>query len=119
MSSNGIDQAIQHALLEVLRSPEGQAALRRALASDRRDVATIVPISSDYLSVSECAKISGKTPDTVRRHIDAGDLPASKPSGSREWAVKKSDLDRWLAGSTKNVANDELEQLARRKAGLR
>jgi excisionase family DNA binding protein len=118
--SNSIELALQHALLEVLRSPEGQAAIRRAVASERRDVAPVTSLrSAEYLSVAECATISGKTPDTIRRHIDAGDLPASKPAGSREWSVRRLDLERWMEGSTKDPSETELDELARRKAGLR
>lgn len=116
-----IDQAIRRALLDVLRSPEGQAAIRSAVATSAP--ATAAPATpalsaSDYLSVGECARVSGKTLDTIRHHIADGRLRAAKPTGSREWSVRREELDRWMEGRTGNRSDIDLDALAREKAGL-
>jgi excisionase family DNA binding protein len=113
-----LDAAIRAALLEVLRSTEGQDAIRRALGSTSpaANVTQIRP-ATDYLSVSECARIGGKTEDTIRRHIADGTLPATKPAGSREWAIRPHDFDRWMGGSKPGASVVDLDALARKKAG--
>src|ERR1700712_4501908 len=92
-----IDQAIRRALLDVLRSPEGQAAIRSAVATSApvAGPVTYALSAGDYLSGSACARGRGKTPDTIRHHIADGRLRAAKPAGSREWSVRREELDRW------------------------
>lgn len=48
---------------------------------------------SDWLSVEEAAKIKGVEPDSVRRRINRGRLPATKKSDV--WLIRRRDLDGW------------------------
>lgn len=46
------------------------------------------------LTVSEAAARLGCNPETVRRAIRAGKLPASRPLGSRGLLIRLDDLER-------------------------
>ena len=52
--------------------------------------------TSDVLSTAQAARIADRNEDTVRLWITNGDLPANKRG--KVWAIKRADLDRYLAG---------------------
>jgi len=51
-------------------------------------------MADKYLSVKEAAEALGKSVDTIRRRIRAGQIPAEKFPGvyGEEWRIKESDL---------------------------
>jgi excisionase family DNA binding protein len=59
---------------------------------------------TDVLSTADAARYAQRSEDTIRRWIDEG-LPAQKRG--RSWAIKKADLDRFLAGPPKEGASTE------------
>jgi hypothetical protein len=88
-----LDAAIREALLDALKSPEGQAAIRTAVAEAIPDPpAAPVPLHDDAeeISLAECKRLSGYSVDTLRRWIKDGSLPARK--GAKEWRVRRGDL---------------------------
>lgn len=62
-------------------------------------------VNMDELSVIEVAKITKKTPETVRKWIHAGKLKARKPPFCRDFIICKDDFDRfWYGESEPNTA---------------
>jgi excisionase family DNA binding protein len=51
-----------------------------------------------YLTPAQVADELQVAVATVRRWITSGGLPASK-AGPRKWMIRRSDLDRFLAGA--------------------
>jgi len=51
----------------------------------------------EFLSVKEAAEIVGLSEKAIRRAIDDGELPASKPRGRIR--IKRTDLDAWIEAS--------------------
>ncbi len=49
------------------------------------------------LTTEDVAKITTKTEHTVRGWIRAGRLRASRPKGTRDYQIKRSDLESFLA----------------------
>jgi len=58
----------------------------------------------DVLSTTDAARYAQRSEDTIRRWIEEG-LTAQKRG--RSWAIKKVDLDRFLAGTPKEGASAE------------
>lgn len=68
-----------------------------------------------YLTPAQIADDLQVTVVTVRRWITSGDLRASK-AGPRRWMVRRSDLDAFLAGSSRrDVAVEASEDPSFRK----
>jgi excisionase family DNA binding protein len=93
-----LDVALQEALLAALNSPEGQRALRRAIGQSQ------APTTADdqAYTVAQVAQLSGFTHDTVVGHITSGNLRAYKPTGCREWRIRRADFRAWLTGAGEN-----------------
>ena len=51
----------------------------------------------EYLTPAQLAEELKVTDVTVRRWIDRGHLPAAK-AGPRRWMIRRSDVNRFLAG---------------------
>lgn len=51
-------------------------------------------------SAREIAKITGKTVETVRMWIRAGKLKGRRPTGCRDYIVRKDDFERFWYGDT-------------------
>jgi len=88
-----LDAAIREALIEALRSPEGQAAIRAAVADAIPEPAPVTEIphnDEEEISLAECKRLSGYSVETIRRWIREGSLPARK--GAKEWRVRRGDL---------------------------
>ena len=49
----------------------------------------------DVLTLREAAAFLRCSPDTVKRRVRAGKLPASKTG--RRWHFRRADLERWAA----------------------
>jgi excisionase family DNA binding protein len=52
--------------------------------------------SAKYLSILEAALRAGVSPDTIRRRIKDGSLPATK--FAEKWRIRTSDLDALVEG---------------------
>jgi len=70
----------------------------------------------EALDLREAARISGYQPDTLRRAIRRGTLPAIR--GAKEWRVRRADLLAWQGrpGSAPSVLDERAE--ARKMLGL-
>jgi excisionase family DNA binding protein len=107
---------------------EIEAAVRRVveqrLAAIEARLSPMQPDDDQALTVQEAADFARYTPETLMERIRAGDLPAHKPKGSREWRVRVGDLRRWLWESGQDVGArgtsplDDLEARARAALGL-
>jgi hypothetical protein len=86
-----LDAALQAALVAALRSPEGQAALRQAIA-----LPVVPALAGARVKVRRAAELADCCPDTVRKAIKEKQLKATKPQGSREWLVDVLELQRWM-----------------------
>jgi excisionase family DNA binding protein len=49
-----------------------------------------------YLTVKACAETAACDERTIRRAIEAGELPARRPRNGRMIRVRAADLDAWL-----------------------
>ncbi len=110
-------------------SEEIEAAVRRVveerLAAIEARLSPREPDDDRAMTVAEAAEFARYAPETLMERIRAGDLPAHKPSGSREWRVRLGDLRRWLWQSGQdtrakgvNSGENSLEARARRALGL-
>ena len=54
----------------------------------------------EYMLVGEAAEYARMHPQTLRRWIKKGLVPATRPSGlgRGRWYLKRSDLDKFLRG---------------------
>lgn len=52
----------------------------------------------EWLTADEAAARAHRHPETVRRAIRAGELPAIQRCKSGKWLLKSTDVDDWLAG---------------------
>jgi len=52
---------------------------------------------SDTLTIKTIASLVGKTPETIRLHIGAGYLPASKVKGAQGWRILTRDAKKWAS----------------------
>jgi len=84
---------------ETLRSivrEELRGVLRDALPPPPAPPAPAAGADDRALTVPEAAAYASYTAETLMERIRAGDLPAHKPKGSREWRVRFGDLKAWL-----------------------
>lgn len=72
---------------------------------------TLPPRSPDAIPPREAARRSGYKVETILAAVERGDLPASKPKGSRLWRILVADFDRWLTGTTTAQVAPEKEDL--------
>lgn len=72
--------------LAALLEQAAERGAERALARGGRAV----------LTTADAARLAGRSEKTVRAWIEAGDLPAQKRG--RSWAIRRQDLDAYLAG---------------------
>jgi excisionase family DNA binding protein len=54
------------------------------------------PPATTWLSVAQCAEVSGFSTRTIRKRIADGVLPAYKPRGSRLLRIDAADLDAMI-----------------------
>jgi excisionase family DNA binding protein len=72
---------------------------------------------NEVLTLREAADFLRCSPDTVKRHARAGELPASKIG--RVWRFRRADLDEWLAnGGTRREALEDEGLLMTREEAL-
>ena len=74
----------------VLTPEELEALVVRAIVMSRAENAPTV------MSTRQAAEVSGRSEKTVRNWISSGALPATRRG--RTIAIKRADLDRFLAG---------------------
>jgi len=103
-----LDVAMQEALLAALNSPEGQRALRRAIGQAEAHAGA----DDQAYTVSEVAKLSGFTKDTIAGHIAGGNLRAYKPRGAREWRIRRADFHAWLTDAGERSDSLDPDQVA-------
>lgn len=89
-----VDQAIRAALLEVLRSPEGQAAIRNAVG--RPEAAPAPAPADDCYTVEQAAHLAQLNQQTVRKKCRDGEFDAYHPGGGRGWRIVKTSFHAWL-----------------------
>lgn len=107
-----VDEAIRAAVVDALNSPEGRAALRRALDETRP---AAEPDADRAYSVAEVAELSGYAVETILGHIASGALQATKPKGCREWRVRRADYRAWLEGGEPEEADSlDPDEVARK-----
>jgi excisionase family DNA binding protein len=94
-----VDAAIREALVAALGSPEGQAAIRRAVVGERPSTSG----DDRAYSVAQVAERSGFSTETILQHIADGNLRGTKPRGCREWRVRAEDFRAWLDGGDEHV----------------
>ncbi len=75
----------------VLEPEELKKLVREAVREALAEAGT-----SDVLSTSQAARIADRNEDTIREWIASGELAANKRG--KVWAIKRADLDRYLAG---------------------
>jgi len=75
-----------------LNEVELEAIIERVM----RRVVVIAP-PPDVMSIDDAARYAKRDPKTIRRWIKSGELVAGKRD--RMWAIKKVDLDEFLAGT--------------------
>ncbi len=80
------------------RTDGGIKRKRKSLAEAERDAA------DPWLTLAEIADELRVNPATVRQWASKGQLKASR-AGVRKWIVRRSELDRMLAGPTANITN--------------
>lgn len=51
-----------------------------------------------WLTVRECAATAKRHPDTIRKAIQAGELPSTQRKAKGTHFVLESDLNAWIAG---------------------
>ncbi len=56
------------------------------------------PIDVDRLTVTQAARFSGVTPNTIRRWCDTGKLPVTRPDASTHRRIAREDLLRIISG---------------------
>ncbi len=89
-----LDAALRAAIVAALQSPEGQAAIRAAVAEAVPAPAPPIELPLDpneEISLSEASRLSGYSVETLRRWIKENTLPARK--GAKEWRVRRGDLN--------------------------
>lgn len=77
-------------LADTERLGHGRVSLKVGLGSDFSGKA--------WLTIREAAARAHRHPETVRRAIRAGELPAIQRCKSGKWLLKSTDVDDWLAG---------------------
>jgi excisionase family DNA binding protein len=63
----------------------------------------------EYLTPAQVAEELQVTDVTVRRWIASEELRARK-AGPRRWMIRRSDLDRFLAGGDRSMATVEVSE---------
>jgi len=93
-----VEEAIREAVVEALRSHAGQEALRRALEQVHVHGEVIHHDDDQAYTVAQVAALSGYAADTILERISDRDLTAYKPTGCREWRIRRQDYRAWLTG---------------------
>jgi excisionase family DNA binding protein len=76
--------------------------------------AALVPASSDVLSSEQAASVAGVTPKTIRTWVETKGLTAKRRG--RLLAIRRADLQAFLAGEHQRSPVDELEERLGRRA---
>ena len=103
---SALQDEIRAAIQEALRQ-EMPELLRKHLAV----VAGPAP-AAEAVSVTVAARLTGYSQEAILAAIVRGDLPASKPSGSRLWRIRTADLEAWLAGARTTRARAQVESVS-------
>lgn len=106
---SAIEQAIREAVAAELAPVTQELRALRAEVQQLRETKPPPPDPDQRLLVPEAAALAGKHPDTLRRAIKAKKLKASKVDGGREWAIRRGDLNDYLAGSSR-AARGEVDE---------
>lgn len=93
-----------------------QEALRQELPELlRKHLVAVAPSpvpAAEAVSVAVAARRTGYSQEAILAAIVRGDLPASKPSGSRLWRIRTAALDAWLAGARTTPARGQAESVS-------
>lgn len=116
-----LDLALRAAIVAALESPEGQAAIRAAVAEAVPAPALPIELPRDEneeIPLSAACREKGYSVETLRRWIREGKLHARK--GAKEWRVRRGDLNAAL-GKPSGPASvvDIREEVAKIRAGGR
>lgn len=68
---------------------------------------SISPTLDGFVSVAEAARMRGVSPETIRRRIRRGALPAVREGGA--WLISPVDLERSVAGAPAGIPTDPRE----------
>jgi excisionase family DNA binding protein len=110
--------ALARALDALLAVPEQLADIRERLArleatQGPRPVPTPTERPEDLLTTQEAARVASVRAATVSEWARSGRLPASKPAGSRQYRIRRADLQAFLRG---HAGDGDLEATACRIA---
>jgi excisionase family DNA binding protein len=58
-----------------------------------------------FIGTGEAARRAGVKADTVLEWITRGALPATRPPGTKQWRLRPSELDAFIAGQSAGTAS--------------
>lgn len=64
---------------------------------------------SEWFSVAEAATVAGVSPKTIRRAVRRGLLSASSPGVSRQYRIRRSDLELFMRSGAKPTALPDVD----------
>ena len=109
-----LEETLRGLVRDVLRD-ELPGLLKAALP---QVAASGAPVLDGYLATNAAARLAGVRPETIRRWIDAGDLPVHR--AGRLVRVRRSELEAYLARGRKMADQPiDLEKRAREILGGR
>jgi excisionase family DNA binding protein len=101
-----LEQAFKTVFGDLLAAflPQVKEAVAQAVIANR----TQSPTLGAFLTIQQAADESGFAVTTLRERIKGGDLVASRPKGTREYRIRRADLELWLSGGD-GAANEDAE----------
>lgn len=72
------------------------ASMQTEIETLRRRIDVLEGQTPDLVSTEEAAELLGLHPNTVKKMIHDGRLPATKPGAGRNWKIARGDVLRLL-----------------------
>lgn len=71
--------------------PDTLASMQAEIAELRKRIDVLEGQTPDLLSTDEAAELLGLHPNTIKKMIHEGRLPALKPGAGRNWKIRRED----------------------------
>ncbi len=85
-------EPIMNANYTLAQLPETLASMQAELDELRRRIEMLEGQTPDLLSTDEAAELLNVHPNTVKKMVRDGRLPATKPGAGRNWKIARADV---------------------------
>ena len=93
-------------LIEILDQREAVAKTKQNLSSPK-----------EYMNVSECADLTGYSPEYIRQLVFKRKIPFHKRPDRKPLRFRRSDVIEWMAGKKYSPINDLVDEYISKSAG--